>query len=214
MNKEAFKQHLKNHAAETYPDWRDPMDVLYHVLPYVVVVTIIHIGNVAVGDLTWGDVMRSLAISSLVFTIAQAAWWLIGAVITGYMFRGYQIIQKYPGYRAIFMSRDDRKVMKWKFELKKIKKEIITGSATLDKDGNAWVVMRPGRHHHCIGFMYEHGKNHNIAEQGFMTNKGRFINRQDARKLAVDNGQAPTPNRDRDLYSEDLWDTPPYLRQH
>lgn len=71
-------------------------------------------------------------------------------------------------------------------------------------------VEAPKRHHDIIRDLaatgYEIvGRNH---EQGFLTSEGRYLGRQGARQLVVDNGQArrsETFTHPHELFSEDLW---------
>lgn len=43
------------------------------------------------------------------------------------------------------------------------------------------------------------------VRQGFWTDKGRFLDRVEAKRLALANGQLQTDNGAAELYSEDLW---------
>jgi hypothetical protein len=118
-----------------------------------------------------------------------------------------------PGYRALKLTREEREFYKYCHRNISARHEKIIASATLAKDGSVWFVMTPGRHHHCIWYMAQHGTNKDIEQQGFLTNRYRFIGRQDARRLATRNGQCFNPGHSRDLFSEDLWRTPSYLAQ-
>ena len=67
-------------------------------------------------------------------------------------------------------------------------------------------VERPGRHHHVAWFLGTHGVDH--PDQGFLTNTGRYVDRQEAYVIAkaagqilVKTGSAHVPT----LYSEDVW---------
>jgi len=69
----------------------------------------------------------------------------------------------------------------------------------------------PGRHHHVIHRLFAlRGQDLSLEAQpdlsGFVTSSGRFVNRQEAWKLAEAAGQIignpPCPGT---LYSEDLW---------
>lgn len=97
------------------------------------------------------------------------------------------------------------------------KVEYITGSALRDtRDGIVYVSMRPGRHFHVIRWMAERdynrhrGKINSVCEQGFFTNKFRYIGREEARALAIANGQVREQDltHSREIFSEDLWETP------
>ena len=43
-----------------------------------------------------------------------------------------------------------------------------------------------------------------LCEQGFLTDKNRFLNRKEARELVIQTGQC-VPEFDNELYSEDLY---------
>jgi hypothetical protein len=71
------------------------------------------------------------------------------------------------------------------------------------------VLPRPNRHHNVIREIAK--KNgigiHGGDIQGFMTNKGRFVNRVEGLEIALAANQVldPTNIRAGRLYSEDLW---------
>ncbi len=95
----------------------------------------------------------------------------------------------------------------------KHKPEYIVASSLRDKvTGNVWSIINPGRHHHVIRYMHERGDGKYVAgaEQGFMTDKNRHIDRPTARALAIANGQVKEENlvSSRHIFSEDLWETP------
>lgn len=69
-------------------------------------------------------------------------------------------------------------------------------------------VVTGRRHHDCFGVMYiisgginTHTKFEN--EQGFLTNKNRFVTREEAGEIAFDAGQ--TDIKHERLFSEDLY---------
>lgn len=69
-------------------------------------------------------------------------------------------------------------------------------------------LPEPYRHHHVIRALAYLGEDTPInGEQGFVTSAARFVNRVDAKALAVAAGQYnPTVEGGlRELYSEDLW---------
>lgn len=68
------------------------------------------------------------------------------------------------------------------------------------------MVERPGRHGNCINFLSHLGLNY--MDQGFVTNRGRFVDRETAAEIVAKaaqgsarhfKGYAPA------LHSEDLW---------
>lgn len=69
------------------------------------------------------------------------------------------------------------------------------------------VAERPGRHADCIWPLHRAGADH--SEQGFMTNRGRFVDRKEAAQIVAATAQGST--RDfgeaypRSLFSEDMW---------
>lgn len=68
--------------------------------------------------------------------------------------------------------------------------------------------MRLGqRHVQCIENQYYHSNNYNkkLTVQGFWTNKNRFLDRYEAKQLALANGQLTEDTKYAELYSEDLW---------
>jgi hypothetical protein len=83
--------------------------------------------------------------------------------------------------------------------------EYIVGVAIyLNEEVHA--LPKPLRHHNIIGFLAARGFDTPIGGiQGFITDKNRFIGREEARTLAIANGQAADPIHSRELFSEDLW---------
>jgi hypothetical protein len=137
---------------------------------------------------------------------------LVGAVFYSAKFYGhFEIIERHFGYRAFRLDMEQQEYLAMHYEGDR-KQERIIASAIRHRDGSIWSVLRPGRHHHCIAYMWEHGENKKAGQQGFLTNRYRFIGREEARALAIENGQCPTPDHSRDLFSEDLWETPLHLQ--
>ncbi len=68
-------------------------------------------------------------------------------------------------------------------------------------------IMRPGRHNDVINKFIAEGINpHDGREDGFITNRGKFLDRQEAAELALFNGQATELKYPMiGLTSEDLW---------
>jgi hypothetical protein len=89
--------------------------------------------------------------------------------------------------------------------------ERIHVAAIKHADGTVYAVPRPGRHHTVIAYMSEQGKPYNCRneerhEQGFVTSVGRFVDREEACRIARAAGQILQKTGGRDtLYSEDVW---------
>lgn len=74
-------------------------------------------------------------------------------------------------------------------------------------DGEVWQLPRPARHHHVL-MALDHvlpGRAIEAHEQGFMTNTGRYVTRQEAAMIATQAGQVATLHAPPQLFSEDLW---------
>jgi hypothetical protein len=84
----------------------------------------------------------------------------------------------------------------------------IVGVAVKDTEGNVHSLPKPNRHCDVIQYMGEEKQarfafgDHN---QGFVDEDGNFLSRQEARKIALKNGQCEETIRPDRLYSEDLW---------
>lgn len=88
--------------------------------------------------------------------------------------------------------------------------ELIVAAAVLH-DGAIIMVPRPGRHGNCINWLSHHGigRGQNY-ECGFVTNRGRFVERLEAGRIVLANqqgspGGTPENNPHMALYSEDMW---------
>lgn len=82
-------------------------------------------------------------------------------------------------------------------------KEIIVAAAIKERNGTFYGT----RHGAIIRQMVScHNYTKVVGEQGFLTSAGRFLNREDAAKLAIASGQIKELKfSQRDLFSEDLW---------
>lgn len=70
------------------------------------------------------------------------------------------------------------------------------------------MVERPGRHGNCINQMHFAKLVH--SDHGFITNKGRFVDRAEAGRIVLASGQGspggtPVSNPNMHLFSEDMW---------
>ena len=83
----------------------------------------------------------------------------------------------------------------------------IVGVAIKDRETcEIHVLMRPNRHHNIFWDYYAKNKKKLMdGGQGFWLDTGEYINRKDAAKLALANGQASNLIAPPNLYSEDLW---------
>ena len=83
--------------------------------------------------------------------------------------------------------------------------ETIVGVA-INYKGAVYALGPPNRHNHLIRWLVERGNPTPIpGDQGFITSKGRFVDRLVAASIAVENGQIDNLNWPPKLYSEDLW---------
>ncbi len=89
--------------------------------------------------------------------------------------------------------------------------EQVDVSAIIHPDGTYFAVSRPGRHHDLIRHMagLNKGGLANVSKQGFLTTHGRFVDRKEGLRIAVDQKQLLDMSEDArrsDLFSEDLYE--------
>lgn len=99
------------------------------------------------------------------------------------------------------------------FKPTSIHQERIELVAMKHPNGNVYAVERPGRHSHILQMLYEQGvpSANGQEDQGFVTNHGRYVNRQEAVIIASSRGQLIRKTSPvNQLFSEDLWVTPPH----
>ena len=90
--------------------------------------------------------------------------------------------------------------------------KIIAVAVRLE-DGSMFVKERPFRHHNVFHMMYDDfdvsSDMLENSEQGFLDNRGMFLNRKEAYILAKTNGQLLQRKAGQydgnELFSEDLW---------
>jgi len=84
---------------------------------------------------------------------------------------------------------------------------MIIGVAIKDGDGRVYSLPEPYRHSHVIGVMARICKLKIpiIGEQGFITDDGIFLGREEAAVYALQNKQIEKLSWGPELYSEDLW---------
>jgi len=78
-------------------------------------------------------------------------------------------------------------------------------AAAIIQDGKLYTLPSPARHHDLISLIYGEIGRRVDGRQGFVTEDGTFVDREEARRIVVKNGQCPTPCHCRELFSEDLW---------
>lgn len=95
-------------------------------------------------------------------------------------------------------------------------KETIVAAAIKIRDV-VCLVPQPGRHHDVFYAMARAGFDERIGpeQQGFITNAGRFVGREEARKIATeadqliksdkDDAGIPIVRKHSQLFSEDVW---------
>lgn len=72
-------------------------------------------------------------------------------------------------------------------------------------DGRCWALPRPARHHDVIARISPCGFVGRCAVQGFRTNRGRFVGREEAARVALAAGQIAGLPDTGHLFTEDLW---------
>lgn len=75
----------------------------------------------------------------------------------------------------------------------------------------------PARHHHVMWtrLFVDGKKTGGEATQGFLTTHGRFVDRAEGLRIAKANDQIVVKHGNpNELYSEDMWDTPPEARDY
>lgn len=92
-----------------------------------------------------------------------------------------------------------------------VKEEIIAAACIFpyyDKDEKQYhdVIILGNRHCDCFEIAFNTGlKCNRDVRQGFITTKNRFLDRYEAKSLALANGQLKEDTLIAELYSEDLW---------
>lgn len=75
-------------------------------------------------------------------------------------------------------------------------------------DGEVQHLPPPARHHNVL---HTFGSGVKLHDQGFLTSEGRYVDREEALKIATAAGQLnalrdqPGAYRGKELFSEDLW---------
>lgn len=74
--------------------------------------------------------------------------------------------------------------------------------------GEVYSLPAPARHGDVMRHINRHADADAIIvpdDQGFLTSKGRYVNRFEARDIARLGGQAKSPQHPDQLFSEDVW---------
>lgn len=74
-------------------------------------------------------------------------------------------------------------------------------------DGERFDLPAPNRHHNVIRHLVSIGRSGRVkpCDQGFYTDTGEYLNREQAREYVLRIGQVTTTDHQRELFSEDLW---------
>lgn len=87
--------------------------------------------------------------------------------------------------------------------------ERIKCVAIMDVFGRLFSSDAPARHHNVLHQMKNAGADHVGSDQGFLTSDGRYVDREEALKIATAAGQMkprqPGQYNGPELFSEDLW---------
>lgn len=90
--------------------------------------------------------------------------------------------------------------------------EELIVAAAVRYDGAIISFPRPARHGDCLNWLHHHGIARNDArDHGFLTNKGRYVDRAEAGKMVLASKQGtpqmnpPEINPNLHLFSEDMW---------
>lgn len=84
----------------------------------------------------------------------------------------------------------------------------ITGVAIMMSDNIFFCLPKPKRHHHILHMLARAGitLRHNRKDQGFVTNEGKFVTREEALIIAREAGQLlPCHEHETQLFSESVW---------
>ena len=106
-------------------------------------------------------------------------------------------------YRAFFAGDCDKP------------ERIVHAANRVKSSGRIYSVAAPGRHHNVEAMMRQVGiPNSDDIEQGFVSSRGRYLNRKEALVVATLANQLirKTPPEDR-LFSEDVWDPAVFTHQ-
>lgn len=105
---------------------------------------------------------------------------------------------------AFPLSDEEHDTIKSRIE----EQEELIVSAAIQYKGINLTLDRPGRHGSLINFLWYHvgEKDHENWVEGFLTNRGRFVGREEAGILVLASGQgSPRTLCSGRLYSEDMW---------
>lgn len=63
----------------------------------------------------------------------------------------------------------------------------------------------PARHHTLLNAIVNSIEMYGPEQQGFLTSRGRYVSREEAKDIAFRSGQCKNPEHHTQLFSEDLW---------
>lgn len=78
-------------------------------------------------------------------------------------------------------------------------------SAAIVHNGIVYAMAPPARHHNIIHLVYNRTGEKINGAQGFLTTSNRFVDREEARRIATKSGQCEKTIHKTKLFSEDLW---------
>lgn len=83
-------------------------------------------------------------------------------------------------------------------------------AAAVRFDGAIIMFERPGRHGNCLNWLACHGIGRDARDHGFVTNRGRFVDRREAGRIVVASAQGSFGGNAENnphgcLFSEDMW---------
>lgn len=106
----------------------------------------------------------------------------------------------------------------WDMWRRRPEPEEIACAAIKYDDIGALFLPAPARHHHIIWarLMIDGVPTHSNGIQGFLTTRGRFVDRKEGLRIAEARDQIEIKHPSfNELYSEDMWpDTPPAARNY
>ncbi len=85
--------------------------------------------------------------------------------------------------------------------------ETIIGVYIVAQNGKRYTLPKPNRHHNCIHLAYEElGESIRCEDQGFITDKDRYVGREEALAIAKKANQLFTRHFHQTLlFSESVW---------
>jgi hypothetical protein len=78
-------------------------------------------------------------------------------------------------------------------------------AVALFREGVIVTKPAPARHHHLVSELNFLGVNPNDWMQGFLSDRGEYLSRFQARQAVLNSGQLTKTRNPSELFSEDLW---------